>query len=294
VKVGLYLLPLRGSSEHLASIARLVEERGIDSIWVPEPHLLVFKRYSSIFPYSPDGKMPEEYGTDTEGELDGLLTLAFFAAVTERIRLGIGVCVVPQGNPVYTAKHVTSLDHLSGGRFDLGVGLGWLAEEFQAVGASFERRGSRCREYVEVMQRLWSEPLASYQGEFFLLPESRQDPKPMQQPHPPIHFGGNTRHARKRVADLGQGWLPWDLRPEQAKEGIADLTELLAARGRMRGDVEVSVAVEMTDSGIDVDAYADAGVDQLIVVPPEIDDARGFEHALDLIARNVQERAHAL
>jgi len=294
VKVGIYLLPLRGNPEHLASIARSAEERGLDSIWVPEPHLLVFRSYSSIFPYSPDGKMPEEYGTDTEGELDGFLTLAFFAAATERIRLGIGVCVVPQRNPVYTAKDATSLDHLSSGRFDLGVGLGWLAEEFDAVGVSFERRGRRCRDYVEVMQRLWKEDFVSYHGEFFSLPEARQDPKPIQQPHPPIHFGGNTRHARKRVADLGQGWLPWDLSPQQAKDGIADLAELLARRGRTRGDVQVSVAVEMTDSGIDVDAYAAAGVDQLIVVPPEIDDASGFEQALDLIATNIHAPAHAL
>src|SRR2546430_5207634 len=110
MRVGLFLLPLKGTPEHLAAIGHAVEERGLDSIWVPEPHLLVFKSYTSIYPYSPDGKMPEEYGTDTEGELDGLLSLAFLAAVTERVRLRIGDCIVPQLKPGCTAHDGTSLD----------------------------------------------------------------------------------------------------------------------------------------------------------------------------------------
>jgi probable F420-dependent oxidoreductase len=294
MKVGLFLLPLKGSPQQLAAIARTAEEHGLDSIWVPEPHLLVFKEYSSIYPYSPDGKMPEEYGTDTEGELDGLLSLAYLAAVTDRIRLGIGVCIVPQRNPVYTAKDVTTLDRLSNGRFDLGVGIGWLAEEFEAVGVGYARRGSRTREYIDVMKSLWSEPLAEYKGDFFSLPESRQDPKPIQQPHPPIHFGGNSESARRRVADLGQGWLPWDLSPEEAQQGISHLGELLEGRGRRRGDVQISVAMEIPDREIDVEAYARAGVDQLVIVAPEINGADDIEPALDLIATQVGERAHSL
>jgi probable F420-dependent oxidoreductase len=294
MKVGLFLLPLKGPPQQLAAIARAAEERGLDSIWVPEPHLLIFKKYSSIYPYSPDGKMPEEYGTDTEGELDGLLSLAYLAAVTERIRLGIGVCIVPQRNPVYTAKDVTTLDRLSNGRFDLGVGIGWLAEEFEAVGVSYARRGSRTREYIEVMRRIWGEPLAEYNGEFFSLPESRQDPQPIQQPHPPIHFGGNSESARARVANLGQGWIPWDLSPEEAQKGVAHLGELLEGRDRRRDDVQVSVAMEITDREIDVEAYARAGVDQIVIVGPEINGADDIEPALDLIATQVGERAHTL
>lgn len=294
MKVGLFLLPLKGPPEQLAAVARAAEERGLDSLWVPEPHLLVFEKYSSIYPYSPDGKMPEEYGTDVDGELDGLLSLAYFAAVTKRIRLGIGVCIVPQRNPVYTAKDATTLDRLSNGRFDLGVGIGWLAEEFEAVGVSWARRGSRCREYIEVMERLWREPRAAYEGEFFSLPESRQDPRPIQQPHPPIHFGGNSPSARRRAADLGRGWLPWELSPEQAQVGISHLSELLAGRGRTRDEVQVSVAMEMTDHEIDIEAYAEAGVDQLIVVPPEIGSLDEIEATLDCIVARIGDRAHAL
>jgi probable F420-dependent oxidoreductase len=283
VKIGLFLLPLKGPPEHLGAIAAAADEQGLDSLWVPEPHLLVFESYSSIYPYSPDGKMPEEYGTDTDGELDGLLSLAYFAAVTRRIRLGIGVCIVPQRNPVYSAKDVTTLDRLSNGRFDFGVGMGWLAEEFEAVGVSYERRAARSREYIEVMQRLWRDSVASFEGEFFTLPEGRQDPRPLQQPHPPIHFGGNSPSARKRVADLGQGWLPWDLSPDEAFGGITHLTELLEARNRTRDEIQISVAMETDEREIDVDAYSQAGVDQILIVPPEITAAGEIEPTIEEI-----------
>jgi probable F420-dependent oxidoreductase len=266
VKIGLYLLPLEGPGEALAAVARGAEARGLHSLWVPEPHLLIFDSYSSVFPYSPDGKLPEEYGT--QGELDGLLALAYLAGETETIRLGIGVCIVPQRNPVYTAKDVTTLDQLSQGRFDLGIGIGWLKEEFDGVGAAWDDRAKRCREYIQVMKSLWHDPMSSFSGQFFSLPESHQEPRPIQKPHPPIHFGGNSRAALTRVADLGQGWIPWDLTPDQARAGIDQLVLLLEERGRSRDEIQVSVAVEITENGIDVRAYEQAGVDQLVVVAP--------------------------
>jgi probable F420-dependent oxidoreductase len=238
--------------------------------------------------------MPEEYGTGTEGELDGLLSLAYLAAVTERIRLGIGVCIVPQHNPVYTAKDVTTLDHLSDGRFDFGVGIGWLAEEFEAVGASFSDRADRCREYLEVMNGLWSDPLTKYDGEFYSLPESRQDPRPLQQPSPPIHFGGNSGNALRRVADFGQGWIPWELSPEEMGRKLKQLEGLLEARGRHLRDVLISVAMEMKDDALDIAAYADAGVDQLVIVAPAVDSVDALDPMLDGFAATVVERAHGL
>jgi probable F420-dependent oxidoreductase len=266
VKIGLYLLPLEGPGETLAAVARGAEERGFHSLWVPEPHLLIFDSYSSVFPYSADGKLPEEYGT--QGELDGLLALAYLAAETETLRLGIGVCIVPQRNPVYTAKDVTTLDQLSRGRFDLGVGIGWLKEEFDGVGAPWDDRGKRCREYIQVMQTLWQDPMSSFTGEFVSLPRSHQEPRPCQKPHPPIHFGGNSKAAMKRVADLGQGWIPWDLTPDQARTGIEQLTQLLTERARSRDDIQVSVALEISATGVDLLEYAEAGVDQLVLVAP--------------------------
>lgn len=275
----MFLLPLMGTPDVLEAIGRGADERGIDAIWVPEPHLLIFSEYRSEFPYSEDGQMPDEYGT--QGELDGFLTLAFLAAVTERVRLGLGVCIVPQRNPVYTAKDVTTLDHLSTGRFDLGVGIGWLAEEFHGVGAAFANRAGRTRDYIAVMQSLWTEPLASHDGEFFTLPESHQEPHPIQQPHPPIHFGGNSANARKRVADLGQGWIPWALTPSEARAGIEDLVRLLEERGRSRADVHVSVAIELENGTCNFEAYAEAGVDEMVIVVPELTSVVDVEPALD-------------
>ena len=290
MKIGLYLLPLLGDTTYLDCVGRGADERGIDSIWIPEPHLLAFDAYSSPFPYSPDGKLPEDYGT--EGELDGFLAAAYLAAITSQIRVGIGVCVVPQRNPVYTAKDVTTLDHLLSGRFDLGVGIGWLGDEFEAVGVPFADRAARCSAHVEVMRSLWCDERAQYEGPFFSLPPSRQDPRPIQRPHPPIHVGGNSRRALKRVAEFGQGWLPWDLRPEKVKTGLSDMDGYLRARGRTRDEVSVTVAVDMMPADIDVPAYVDAGVDQLVVVAPPMKSPADIERVLDAFVEAVVEPAH--
>ncbi|MBS1881526.1 MAG: TIGR03619 family F420-dependent LLM class oxidoreductase [Actinobacteria bacterium] len=265
MKFGLFLMPLVAEvATFRETVERADQVAGIDSIWLAEPHLLAFERYESVFPYSEDGSMPDDYSA--EGELDGLLGLAYTAALTERVRIGVGVCVVPQWKPVSIAKSVTTLDHLSGGRFDFGVGIGWLREEFRAVGASFEDRAARCAADLETMAALWSESEEAREALPAELAGGVQEPFPLQRPHPPIHFGGNSRPALRRVAERGQGWLPWELTPVAAREKIATLEELLAAQGRERGEIVVSVATEAPLERIDVDAYAEAGVDRLLSV----------------------------
>lgn len=269
MRFGVFLMPLVAEVETTREIiVRADGEPGIHSLWFAEPHLLAFEEYESVFPYTEDGKMPEDYSV--EGELDGLLGLAYATALTKRVRLGIGVCVVPQHQPVTMAKAVTTLDVLSGGRFDFGVGIGWLQEEFRAVGAEFEGRAPRCASHIEVMRTLWSE---SGEGTESLPPEIAggvQEPFPIQQPHPPIYFGGNSRPAMRRVATYGQGWLPWELTPADAAEKLVTLTVLLEERGRGRDEILVSVATEAPLAEIDFAAYAAAGVDQLVsVVPPK-------------------------
>jgi probable F420-dependent oxidoreductase len=266
MQFGLFLLPLVAEIEAFRLTATKADENlGIHSIWVPEPHLLAFKEYNSNFPYSDDGKMPEGYSI--EGELDGLLGLAYVAALTERLRIGVGVSIVAQREPISTAKQVTTLDHLSNGRFDFGVGIGWLEEEFRAVGASFEDRVANTTKNLDLMRTLWAED-AEKGPEAPGLDGGIQEPFPLQRPHPPIHFGGNSRPAIRRVAQVGQGWLPWELTPEQAKDGIAELSEMLAARGRDRDEIVVSVITETAAEEIDAPAYAAAGVDQLLLVVP--------------------------
>ncbi len=146
--------------ETIASAGKIAEERGFHSIWMPE-HVVFFRQYASKYPYSADGKIPG----NPEGVLEPLTALTYLAARTDRIRLGTGICLVPQRNPVYTAKQVADVDFLSGGRVDFGIGIGWLREEFEALDVPWERRAARTRDYVGVMKTLWCDEVSSYKGE---------------------------------------------------------------------------------------------------------------------------------
>ena len=232
-------------------------------MWVAE-HIVLFDEYESQYPYADNGRFPG--GGDT-GLLEPLTALSYLAAVTDTVRLGTGICLVPQRNPVYTAKQVVDVDVLSGGRVDFGVGVGWLREEFEAVAMPFEDRGARTREHLEVMKELWTKESASYKGKYYDLPQCRLYPKPVQQPHPPIHFGGETTAALRRVADLGQGWYGFNRTPEEVPDALAKLDRLLDERGRARDEIEISVCPYF--KGVDRDAlerYRDLGVDRVIAV----------------------------
>lgn len=278
------------TAEYLRALGRGAEERGFHSIWMAE-HVVLFDDYGSVYPYSPDGKLPA--GAEN-GIFDPFETLSFLAAVTERLRLGTGICLVPQRNPVYTAKDVATLDWLSSGRFDFGVGVGWLAEEFEACGVPFEHRGARCRDAIAAMQRLWCDPVSEHRGRFYAFPPLRQYPKPIQQPHPPIHFGGESDAALRRVADLGQGWYGFDLRPEAVPPLLAKLDDLLATRGRSRDEIQIHVSPYMQPiDGDDLRRYAEAGVDQVIVLAMS-GDRDGLLRRLDELAKELVEPARSL
>jgi probable F420-dependent oxidoreductase len=265
MKFGLFV-PLAnpgGDARFLTALGRTAEGCGFHSLWAAE-HVVLFDDYASSYPYSADGRIPA--GGEI-GMLEPFTSLAFLAAVTGRIRLGTGICLVPQRNPVYTAKEAANVDWLSGGRLDLGVGVGWLAEEFRAVATPFERRGARTRSYLEVMKRLWCDPVSEYKDEFYELPACRQFPKPVQKPHPPIHFGGESDAALRRVADVGQGWYGFNLEPHELASRLERLDALLAERGRSRADVQVSVSPYL--KGCDPDKakrFEDAGADQVILL----------------------------
>lgn len=275
MKVGLFV-PLVGpvaTPTYLETLGHEAEARGFDSLWVAE-HVVLFDEYDSRYPYALDGRIP---AGGEAGFLDTWTALAFLAACTTKIRLGSGICLVPQRNPVYTAKEVATVDVLSGGRVDFGVGVGWLAEEFRAVDAPFERRGARCRAYLEVIRRLWCDEVSAYEGEFYTLEPCRQYPKCVQKPHPPIVFGGESEAALRRVADLGQGWYGFNLTPVQFAERLARLHELLDKRDRRHDEVEVSVSPYLLDCDREsLAAYRDAGADQVILttVARDEDDLR--------------------
>jgi probable F420-dependent oxidoreductase len=264
MKLGLFVplgAPL-ATPEFVATLGREAEALDFASLWLAE-HVVLFDDHVSRYPYAADGRFP---ASGEAGFLDPFGALGFLAALTSRIRLGTGICLVPQRNPVYVAKEVATADWLSGGRVDFGVGVGWLAEEFAAVGVPFAERGLRCRSYLEVCKRLWCDPVSAYEDRFYRLPACRAYPKPVQRPHPPIHFGGESDAALARVADLGQGWYGFDLDPAAFTERMRRLDALLAARGRKRSDLAISVSPYLrATTPDDLAGYAAAGAGQVIL-----------------------------
>jgi probable F420-dependent oxidoreductase len=251
------------NADLLRTLGREAEDRGFESIWVAE-HVVLFDDYDSQYPYAADGRFP---GGGDSGLLEPLTALTYLAAVTDRVRLGTGICLVPQRNPVYTAKQVVDLDNLSGGRVDFGIGVGWLKEEFDAVAAPFPHRGPRTDEYLQVMRALWTEDPSSFDGEHYQLPECRMYPKPVQTPHPPIHVGGESDAALRRVARHGQGWYTFNRTPDDLEAPLARLDELLAAEGRSRADVQLTVCPYLQPLGEGaIDGYRERGVDRLVVL----------------------------
>jgi probable F420-dependent oxidoreductase len=274
--------------ELLAAVGREAEERGFSGLWVGE-HVVLFDDYTSSYPYADDGRVPAPSGT---GLLEPLNTLSFLAAHTSTVRLGTAMVLLPQRNPVYTAKEVATLDWLSGGRVEFGVGVGWLAEEFRAVNVPWPRRGRRTDEYLEVLRTLWTDETSSHEGEFYSLEACQMFPKPVQSPVP-IHIGGESDAALSRVARVGHGWHTFNRAPEDLAEPLARLEGLLAGHGRTRTDVTVTVCPYFQPLDADVAArYAEAGADAVsaLLVPVDGDSLRT---QLDALVP-VQERAASL
>ena len=243
--------------------ARAIEERGFHAIWVPE-HVVLFDAYDSKYPYSPDGKI----GGFGKGMMEPFTALTYLAAHTSTVRLGTSICLVAQRNPVYTAKQVADLDHLSGGRVNFGIGLGWLREEFEALQVPFEKRGQRANEHIAVMKSLWCDETSRYDGELYKLPLTTMYPKPVQTPHPPIFVGGEGDAALRRVADLAQGWLGAGVDADQIGERIATLHGFLAERGRRPEDVKIYTLPNRRPNADRCRRLEDAGVEQVIHMAP--------------------------
>jgi probable F420-dependent oxidoreductase len=184
-------------------MVKLAEAAGFDSV-VAVDHVVFPHKYTSVYPYAPGGRLPGGPG----GALpDPLIWMAMMAAVTTRLRFMTGVIILPLRNPMVLAKQVATLDHMSGGRIELGIGVGWLKEEFEALGIPFEKRGARSDEYIAVMRRLWAEDGISFDGQFVKLDEVSSNPKPVGG-SVPIVIGGHSEAAAKRAGRLGDGFFP--------------------------------------------------------------------------------------
>ena len=193
-------------------------------------------------------------------------SIGFLAACTSTLRLGTGICILPQNNPVYAAKEYATLDFLSNGRLDFGVGVGWSWEEFEACGAPWENRGKRCDEYLEVINTLWNDEVSSFEGDMYQLRECRMDPKPVQMGGIPICVGGHSDAALRRTARFGKGWYGINLSPEDSKEMVNRLARFMEAEDRSIEELEIHVGAvnDRMDASL-VDAYAEAGVTQLLI-----------------------------
>ena len=188
---------------------------------------------------------------------------------------------------MYTAKEAANVDWLSGGRLEFGAGVGWAKEEFYACGMPFERRGSRARAHLEIMRRLWEEPVAQYSDEFYELPPSLLYPKPVQKSGLPIHCLGDSKAALRRVADFGDGFFPLDLQPEEMVEPLGILDDLLAERGRKREEITVSVTADIANCDLDkIKRYRDVGVDRIVVME-FVDALEQLEPTLERVAEHI-------
>ena len=254
------------TGEMMIGMAKLAEQVGFESIWTFE-HVIIPIDYESKYPYSADGKM----GVDPDANfVDPLIALSAIAAATKTIRLGTGVNILSQANPLYVAKQAASLDFVSGGRFELGVGIGWLREEFKACGTPFERRGARFDDYVQAMRKVWSGDVVEHQSEFLDWTGFKSNPTPVQDPFPVV-IGGTKGKAFERVARYGNGWFAPTASPAQLEPLLGQLDEACSAASRDRSEIEVTAMWFPNPEDLsDVERYAELGVGRLVVPLPTI------------------------
>ena len=228
-------------------------------MWLPE-HPVIPVHVTTRYQGSPDGAIPPSMSDIA----DPFLALARASAVTTTLKLGTGICLVPERNPLLLAKEIATLDHFSNGRFLFGIGAGWLQEETEIMGGDFAHRWSQTREAILVMKELWSKEEAEYHGTFYDFPPVRSFPKPSQQPHPPVLLGGAARNVFKRVVAWGDGWMPIRLTPDEVERGRATLDELATAAGRDPSTIDITVFGQASDRDT-LQRFAEAGASRAIV-----------------------------
>lgn len=239
------------------------EEVGFESVWTVE-HVIWPHQYDSVYPYHPSGKMP---GTPEVPIPDPLVWLAWVAAATTRIRLATGVMILPLRNPLVLAKQLATLDHLSGGRMELGIGAGWLEEEFEAVGVPFSSRGKRVDEMIDAMRALWSERSASFFGDVFSFEDVALNPKP-HGGSIPIVVGGQSNAAIKRTVARGDGFYPGPDSLDELERIVTALRSACEAAGRDPAEIEISAAYPgrfFDDPEDAIETMAGLGIDRVMV-----------------------------
>jgi probable F420-dependent oxidoreductase len=258
MKIGVQLAGV--NPKFWTAAAQAADEAGFESVWLPEH--LVFPVKMSGSPHTGHAEPPIPSNTPA---FDALLSLAAIAATTKDLRLGTNVYNIGLRHPFVTARAIATLDVLSGGRVEFGIGSSWLEEEWDATGLDFATRGRRVDETIEICRRLWSEDVVEHHGEFFDFEPVMFNPKPLQQPQPSLLVGGDGAAAKRRAALVGDAWLPMNHALEDLPAAMAQINEQRASAGR-EGETTLTIGGGI-DSPADADRYRDVGVDRVIVRP---------------------------
>jgi probable F420-dependent oxidoreductase len=273
----------------VTELATACEERGIESLWLPE-HPVVPTGKHTPYPLSDDGRLPRPYR-----ELpDPFALLSAAAAVTTTLRLGTGVCLVPERHPLFTALQVATLDWLSGGRVLFGIGAGWLREEMDLFADVFDHRFGFMKDAVAAMRRLWTGEPVSYAGRYVSFTDVLCRPAPVQRPHPPVILGGMGPGVRRRVATYGDGWMPIATPPATLAAAMREIADLAREGGRdpdaLTYTVMTGAPPGIEDSVVDVmpaadlyASYADVGADRVVISLPTVGRDEALRH-LDAVA----------
>jgi len=261
MKFGLFAINMGACADPatLAEVARAAEAAGFESLWTGE-HVVLPDPQAPPSPLPPEAPM-----------LDPTVALTFVAAHTRTIRLGTGIIILPQRNPLVLAKELASLDVLSGGRLIFGIGVGYLKAEFDALNVPFSHKGARTEEFLRAMLAIWDEEKPRFDGRFFSFAGVQARPRPVQRPHPEIVFGGHTPEAYRRAARLARGWYGFAFDRERTAAAIEGLRTACREVGRPFEDLEISVTPPPTRSALDVDEarrFAEIGVHRLILFSP--------------------------
>lgn len=261
MKTGVFYFPTDYGID-CGELARALEERGFESLFVCEhTHIPVSRRT----PFPAGGALPRRYAHTH----DPFVALSFASAATRRLMLGTGVCLVPQRDPIVTAKSVASLDRMSGGRFLFGVGGGWNVEEMENHGARYETRFRLMEERVRAMQALWTEEEAAFHGEFVDFDPVWLYPKPVQRPHPPVLLGGETDHTLRRVVAFCDGWFPRAGQGFDPAAAVGRLRAMAEAKGRDPASLSTTVFRAPADPAA-LEAYRTAGIDRILLEVPDL------------------------
>lgn len=260
--------------EALVRIAQTAETAGFDSVWAGGHTVLA--ESSSFIPA-------------TMRLLDPVAALTFIAANTRTIRLGTGILILPQHNPLILAKELASLDVLSGGRLIFGIGVGWAEPEFEALGVPFKERGARSDEYLAAIRAIWSEEKPAYHGRYVSFEGVQAYPHPVQQPYPPTVMGGRAPAVLHRTVEQANGWYGWALDLDETASILAELREAATRyhRPESLGELEISVAPRVSLDKATAQRFAELGVHRLILIPPEGMDIPALEQFITSVGETL-------